>query len=297
MDVQFREAWLPGDLAPDPQITVWVPNPGQNFTVTTEILDLFPALSVIATPSTGRNHIDEAACSRKGVTVFSLQDDRATLDSITASAEFTFLLLLNALRRLDFAVGEVTEDRWRSREDMLRGRELAGMQVGIVGLGRNGGRMARYCQAFEAAVAYYDPYVSKDDLPRWPLERIFSESQAVVVCCALTTETTDMIGIDLLKTMRQGAVLVNTSRGELIVESELAEVLAERADLRVGLDVIQGEVTNTHGASPLLGYHRSGQIVVTPHIAGATVDSQSKAALGSLNALAGFLAGAPARVD
>jgi phosphoglycerate dehydrogenase-like enzyme len=288
MPMEFREVWMPDALVPDPGLVAWVPNPGQNFTVSDETLALFPALRVIATPSTGRNHIDEAACARRGVAVFSLQDDRPILDSITASAEFTFLLLLNALRRLDFSVGEVTEGRWRAREDMLRGYELAEKHVGIVGFGRNGRRMARFCTAFDATVAYYDPYVSSEEALTKPLERIFSESDAVVLCCALTPETTGMVDRSLLSLLKHRAALVNTSRGEVIQERDLVDLLAERSDVRVALDVLAGEVTNTHHESPLLAYHRSGQIVITPHIAGATFESQNKAATGSLAALCRF---------
>ena len=288
MPVKFHEVWLPDGLEADSAITVWVPNPGQNFTIEEDVLTLFPSLKVIATPSTGRNHINEIACKESGVAVYSLQDDQPTLDSITASAEFTFLLLLNALRRLDFAAEEVTSARWRSREGMLRGNELAGKRVGLVGLGRNGGSMARYCQAFNASVAYYDPYVTSNALPAWPLEAIFRESDAVVICCALTPETTDMVGFELLSKLKERAVLVNTSRGEVIVEADLAQLLHQRPDVRAGIDVLRGEVTDTHHQSPLLEFHRRGQIVVTPHIAGVTIESQSKAALGALNAVHAF---------
>jgi D-3-phosphoglycerate dehydrogenase len=288
-DVVFQEVWLPDDLPSTTGIQVWVPNPGQHFTVDEAMLNRFPSLTVIATPSTGRNHIDEPACRERRVAVLSLHDDPLTLDSIAASSEFTFLLLLNALRRIDVAVGEVTSGRWRSREDILRGTELSGLQVGLVGLGRNGGRMARYCQAFDATVAYHDPFVRREDLPRWPLEQIFSDSDAVVVCCTLTSETRGMIGRRHLSTMRQNAVFVNTSRGEIVLEDDLARVIDERPDLRIAVDVIVGEVTNTHVESPLVRLHRDGKMVVTPHIAGATVESQSKAAIGVLNALRAHL--------
>ncbi len=290
MDVEFGEIWLPEELEKRPDITVWVPNPGQNFTVDDAILDRLPALKVISTPSTGRNHINELVCRERGIEVFSLQDDRPTLDSIAASSEWTFLLLMNALRRLDFAVNEVTEGRWRTREDMLRGTELSGLQVGIVGFGRNGSRMARYCAAFDATCATYDPYVDAPSVPSWPLDRIFADSDAVVVCCTLSPETHGMIGTDLLRSMKRNAVFVNTSRGEVVVEQELADIVRERPDLRVAVDVIVGEVTNTHDESPLLPLHREGKMVVSPHIAGATVESQSKAAIGALNALKRFFA-------
>ena len=288
MDTVFTEAWQAETLTAIQDVTAWVPNPGQHFVIDEQVLGLFPALRVIATPSTGQNHIDVEACRRKGIAVFSLLDEREALDSITASAEFTLLLLLNSLRRLDLAVVEVSEERWRSREGLLRGRELAGLQIGLVGYGRNGRRVARACRALDANVAYRDPYVSADDAEAWPLERIFSESDAVVICCSLTPETTGMVDAQLLRRLKPGASLINTSRGEIVVEEDLADLLHERPDLRVATDVLQGEVTNTHHESPLLPFHRSGRFVVTPHIAGATVESQTKAALAALSLLRRF---------
>ena len=125
MDTVFTEAWQAETLTAIQDVTAWVPNPGQHFVIDEQVLGLFPALRVIATPSTGQNHIDVEACRRKGIAVFSLLDEREALDSITASAEFTLLLLLNSLRRLALAVVEVSEARWRRRACSVRGRVLA----------------------------------------------------------------------------------------------------------------------------------------------------------------------------
>ena len=89
-------------------------------------LELFPNIELIVNPSTGKNHINENDCKNKNVKVLGLLDIRPILESITASSEFTFLLILNALRRLDFAVNEVSNNRWRDNEDLLRGYELNG---------------------------------------------------------------------------------------------------------------------------------------------------------------------------
>ncbi len=281
----FREIWKRDDLVYDEEVVVWVMNPGQNFVIDASILDFYPNLKILSTPSTGSNHINRLDCEQRNIEVYCLLDDREILNSISASAEFTFLLLLNSMRRLDFSLPEVSERRWRAREDEMRGFELSGKKVGIIGLGRIGSRMARYCHAFDASVAYYDPYVHNPDIPNWPLEDIFSKSDAVCTCCSLTEETTGMINYDLLKRLKSGASYVNTSRGEVVNEADLARVLSERPDIKVGLDVLAGEVTNTHHDSPLLEFHRKGQIVITPHIAGATIESQSKAAIGALRLL------------
>src|SRR5689334_2337080 len=95
LDTRFLVAWHPDDLDEKHEELAWVPNPGQHFVIDDAMLDRFPRLRVVATPSTGTNHLDADACARRGIRVFSLLDDRNALERITASAEFTFLLLLN----------------------------------------------------------------------------------------------------------------------------------------------------------------------------------------------------------
>jgi D-3-phosphoglycerate dehydrogenase / 2-oxoglutarate reductase len=281
----FREIWARADATPDPGLTAWVLNPGQRFVVDADVLDRYPALRVLVTPSTGSNHVDVRACQRRGVPLLSLLDDREGLEAIAASAEFTFLLLLNTLRRLDVAAREVSARRWRHREDMLRGHELSGKLVGLIGLGRIGRRLARYCAAFDARVAFHDPHVHDPTLPARPLEALFDECDVVCVCCALTPDTHGLITERLLARLRPGACLINTSRGEIVDEKALLTVLAARPDIRVGLDVLPGEVADTHLASPLLAWHDAGRIVVTPHISGATLESQTRAARIALGLL------------
>lgn len=290
MPTVFREIWTREEVECDEEITIWVVNPGQSFVIDESILSLLPSLRLLVTPSTGLNHIGANVCGDRGVAVLSLLDDRAGLETISASAEFSFLLLLNTLRRIDHGIAEVSAGRWRQREDHLRGRELSGKKVGLVGFGRIGRRLRRYCMAFEAEVAYYDPYVDAPQAKRVAdLEELFSCSDVVCVCCALNAETTGLITGSLLLRLRHGACFVNTSRGEVIRQDELLHVLAQRDDLRVGLDVLAGETAAEHLGGRLLDLHREGRIVITPHIAGATVESQAKAARIALGLVQRYL--------
>ena len=154
MPTLFREIWDKNELFDGEQISAWVVNPGQRFVVGVDVLSSFSNLDVVVTPSTGINHIDLKECKKNGIAVFGLLDNRKCLDTITASAEFSFLLLLNTLRRVDVAAKEVTEGRWRHREDLLRGNELTGKKVGIVGFGRIGKKLARYCEAFDGHISF-----------------------------------------------------------------------------------------------------------------------------------------------
>jgi len=285
MTTEFREIWNQDELISDSEVTAWVVNPGQSFIISTTILDRFPNLEVLCSPSTGINHIDVKACEKRGIKNYSLLDDRKGLETISASAEFTFLLLLNTLRRLDNAFIETKEGRWRDHEDSLRGNELYGKKVGLIGLGRIGRRMASFCEAFSADVTYYDPYVKHPSLDSISLEQLFTVNDILCICCSLTPETSGMITAQLLNTLKPRAVLINTSRGEIINENDLSIIAYDRPDLRIALDVLTGEVTGTQLDSPLLALHKEGRIHVTPHIAGATIESQEKAARIALGLL------------
>lgn len=249
---------LSGDVE---KFNVWVCNPKANRMIDYEVLRFFTHLEILATPSTGLNHIDLDACKKRGVKVISLLDDRTGLNNISASAEFTFKLLLDALR-------------------IPPARELTGKQVGLVGYGRIGKRMEDYCESFGARVIQYDPAIPKG-YGASSLKKIFEWGDAVIVCCTYDKSTHHMITADLLRSMKHGAALVNTSRGEVIDEFALAMVMEERPDLRVAVDVLEGETTGTQNPQRLI----SRGAIVTPHIAGETFDSRTKAARIILNLL------------
>ena len=225
--------------------------------------------SAIATPSTGTDHIDLEFFRFQDIPVYSLLDDREALREIHASSEFTFVAILMGLRRIDRVIGSL--DR---REP---GHELYNQSVGVVGRGRNGGNILRWCRAFGAATAYHDPY---EDKPiegwgsSWPLENIFRLSDVVVLTCTYNSETYHMIDRPLLESMKEGAVLVNTSRGGVINEPDLIDVLRVRPDITAVLDVLEGEIEGKAKESPLWFMKN---VIVTPHIAGHTVESIAKA--------------------
>jgi len=216
-----------------------------------------------ATPSTGTDHVDAGFFERSGVEVYSLTDDREALTEIRASSEFTFMAILMGLRRVDRLIGST--DR---REP---GHELYEKQVGIIGLGRIGKNIASWCRAFGASYSYHDPYVMNWGVT---LPHLFSSSDIVCITCSLTDETTHMIDRRLLESMKENAVLVNTSRGAVINEADLIDVMRLRPDLTAVLDVLEGELDGRAHESPL---YFMKNVIVTPHVAGHTVESIAKA--------------------
>ena len=124
------------------------------FRVDHELLAAGTRLRVVATATTGLDHVDLAEASARGVEVISLRGEREFLDGIHATAEHTWALLLALLRRVPWAMASVVDGHWE--RDEFRGRELFGKRLGIVGLGRVGRQVAQFGRVFGMSVAAYD---------------------------------------------------------------------------------------------------------------------------------------------
>jgi D-3-phosphoglycerate dehydrogenase len=230
-----------------------------------------PKLELVVTASTGTNHIDMDVCAANGIDVLSLLDDRKGLEEIRASSEFTFFLILAGLRRLNRLVYNITAGQDHVNLHALRGHELYNKRVGIIGIGRIGRNIFRWCKAFGADVKWiYDPAYTKGVT----LEQVFEDSDIVVLSCALNESSIDMIRGSHVRLLKTGGVLVNTSRGEVIAEKELVEVLRVRPDITLAADVLSGETKGWHKNSPLL---KLPNCIITPHVAGLTEESNEKA--------------------
>lgn len=253
---KMAQAWK-ADLFNMHLITTVVCSPADRTHYSAKWLDNRPALRILATASTGTNHIDLEACAARGIKVLSLLDDRAGLNTISASAEWTFKLILEGLR-------------------LKRPyHELQGRTVGLVGFGRIGEKVREYLIPFDYETAYiHDPHRRLGGFIDTALGQLFLKCNVIVICCALTDETRGMITYDLLRRLPPDAVLVNTARGEIVNEADLCRFMAARPDVRVCLDVVAGEVDGTANPERL----RQLGAYVTDHIAGETYESRTKAA-------------------
>lgn len=246
------------------------------FQIDRQIIDVGQRLQAIVTPTTGLDHIDVAYAQSRGIAVLSLKGETEFLRSVPASAEHTWALLLALVRRVPAAYQSVLRGEWNREE--YRGHDLAGLRLGILGVGRIGEKIARYGQAFDMCVSGYDPY--RVD---WPdgVERmttamdLLSQADVLSIHVPLNEETEHLIGAPELALLPQGSYLVNTARGEIVDETALIAAL-ESGHLRgAALDVIWGEREPARRqASPLLAYAREhSNLLITPHIGGATWES------------------------
>jgi phosphoglycerate dehydrogenase-like enzyme/CMP-N-acetylneuraminic acid synthetase len=266
------------DLITDAEVLICQPCP--EYRIDENILRNASKLKVVASTSTGTNHIDKEYCKEHNIEVVCLRysDD---VKSIVASSEFTFGLVLAVTRQIPQSFGSAKSGRWREDEDAFRGIELRGKTIGIIGYGRIGSNNARYARAFGMNVVAYDPYVVINDPDIRQVDhpqKVLCQSDVVMICVHLDETTIGMVDNDWFNAMKSGVYFINTSRGEVIDESALLKNLKSGKITAAGLDVISDEFTSDKNTHPIIEYARNhSNLIVTPHIAGLTYDSERKA--------------------
>ncbi len=244
---------------------------------------------LIQQPSTGYDHIDVAACARRGIPVANI----GGANSISV-AEHTIMLALMLLKRAVYAHQKLVGGLWTQGELMNTIGEIYGKTWGILGMGRIGREVAARALAFGAKVVYYD-VVRKEEAEKMgveyrPFNRLLAESDVLSVHVPLTEKTRGMIGERELRMMRPNAVLINVSRGEIVDEEALARAVREGWIAGAAVDVFSVEPPPPD--HPLLQAAREGfNVIVTPHIAGATNEARMRIINASLENVLRALAG------
>jgi phosphoglycerate dehydrogenase-like enzyme len=219
-------------------------------------------LKLVQLMSAGYEHVDLNLAARHGVPVAHFGDAMASV-----VAEHTLLLILAALRRLLQLDAAVRSGAWRTGEPVLH--ELRGSRVGLIGLGYIGREVALRLRAFQAEVAYFargrlsTPDEQRLGVGYLPLDELLAWSDIVSLHVPLAPSTRGLIGAHALGLMKSGAVLINTSRGPVVDQSELLAALQSGRLAGAGLDVLDPEPPAA--ANPLL---EMPNVVFTPHTAG-----------------------------
>jgi phosphoglycerate dehydrogenase-like enzyme len=230
------------------------------------------SLRIISTATTGSDHIDIDFAESRGILVRTLREDRELLQELTPAAELSWALVLTLARRVTEAVEHVRSREW-NREN-FPGVMLNKKTLGVVGCGRIGSWVARYGVAFGMRVVGYDPKVEKwpDHIEPVSLERLMSEADVISVHVHLTRETDGMIDRSLLESVKSGAIIINTSRANIVDELALLDGLKCGRIGGVGLDVLSGEPDiQDH---PLVEYSRANSnLIITPHCGGYSPDA------------------------
>ncbi|MBF0628505.1 MAG: cytidylyltransferase [Magnetococcales bacterium] len=272
-----------------PEVDGWICSPCPTYTIDAALLACAQGrLRILATPSTGANHIDLAWCAQHDVAISRLKDSDF-VHTIFASSEFTWALIMATVRKLPLAVERVKQGYWRDVEDELRAVEFQGRTLGIIGFGRIGGNVARYAQPFGMRVVAHDPFktiTAPGVTQRATHSEVLAVADIVLIAVHLDASTAGMVDASWFAAMKPGAVFINVSRGEIIDESALLAHLESGHLAAAGLDVITDEFLSDKRRHPLIRYAAAhDHLVITPHIAGLTRDSELKAARYALAAV------------
>ena len=239
--------------------------------ITAEHMAALPQLKYIGVLATGYNVVDIDEARNRGIVVTNIP-----AYSTASVAQMVFAHVLNITQRVGYYATENTKGRWTNSIDFCYWDtdlvELDGKKMGIVGLGNIGRATARIAQAFGMEVLVFtskEQSALPEGMKKVTLDELFAQSDVVSLHCPLTPETKEMVNAARLKTMKPSAILINTGRGPLVNEQDLADALNEGRIAAAGLDVLSVEPS-------VLGnsLFSARNCFITPHIAWATKEAR-----------------------
>ncbi len=261
--------------------------------MTEEVMQQLPRLKYIGVLATGYNVVDIEAASRHGIVVTNIP--AYSTDSV---AQTTFALLLAITNRVEHYAEENRNGRWSSNPDFCYWDtplvELAGKTIGIVGLGNIGMRVATIAKDFGMDVFALTSKNSTDLPPgiqKTTLEGLLAVSDVLSLHCPLTEQTNRLINHNTIAKMKHGAILINTGRGQLVDETDVAEALANGKLAAYGADVMSCEPPQAN--NPLFAQPNA---FLTPHIAWATREARQRLMEIAVNNVKAFINGTPQNV-
>ena len=290
--IHFPNPFSFDELPKDESVVAIFTNPNKsNIFLDKDILNIYPNLKVITTASTGTVHINQENFHKLKIPIISITNERKVISKISSTAEHAFCLSLAAIRNAFPAFQSTLKGEW-DYEPYI-GRQFRNLTIGVIGYGRLGTFFSNYCDAFGAKVFVYDPY--KDVLhPRIEqvdsLEELAKKSDLLSLHVHVNDETKKMISKSFLKKCKKDIKIINTSRGEIVCEESIINFLKNHKNACYATDVISNEQISKN-KSPIIEAAKilKNQILITPHLAGMTVEAQSAAFTHAARLLKNFL--------
>ncbi len=248
--------------------------------IDSDLLKHAKKLKVIVSATTGLNHIDVEEANARGIKILSLKGEDEFLETVTATAEHTMGLMLSLIRHIPQAHNSVMNGTWD--RNLFKGHDLFEKTLGIVGYGRLGKIVAKYATAFGMNVMAYDTKSISTDEPVEiaALDHVLSQSDIITLHASYSPENEGSFDKSCFDKMKNGAIFINTARGEIVNETALLEALKTKHLSGAALDVIANEqdlLMSPINDNPIYKYAGEyDNLILTPHIGGATYDSMYK---------------------
>lgn len=240
-----------------------------------ELLKDAPNVKMLAITATGFDNIDLEYCKSRGIAAANVK-----AYSTPAVAQHTFAMALFVLEKISYYDEYVKSGRYSSQSGFCnfdeKYNELSGKTWGIIGMGNIGRSVARIAEAFGCKVIFYSVSGNSTctDYERVELETLLKESDVLSIHCPLSDRTRNLINRDTLKLMKRNAILINVARGPVVNDADLAEALNNGTIAGAGLDVLGVEPMEKD--NPLGLIKDSRKLLITPHMAWASVESRQR---------------------
>lgn len=258
-----------------------------------EHMDALPNLKYIGVLATGYNVVDIAAAQQRGIIVTNIP-----AYSTASVAQMVFAHILNITTQVQHHSEEVHKGRWSNNADFCFWdtplTELRDKKIGLIGLGHTGYTTARIAIGFGMkvyAVTSKSHFQLPPEIKKMEIDELFSECDVVSLHCPLTPDTFELVNERRLSMMKPTAILINTGRGALINEQDLANALNSGKLYAAGIDVLSSEPP--HADNPLLS---AKNCYITPHIAWATYESRERLMNIAISNLQAYISGNPENV-
>jgi len=251
--------------------------------VTRKVIEAAPNLRVVGRAGVGVDNVDVDAATQRGVVVMNTPGGNTI-----STAELTFTMILSLARKVPQAYASMAAGKWDRKQ--FQGTELAGKTLGVLGLGRIGGEVAKRALAFGMKVVAYDPFLTESRARALGIElaadldRVYRDADFITVHMPVTDQTKGMLNAAAFAKMKPKVCIVNCARGEILVENDLLAALDSGKVAAAALDVFSAE--------PLPAEHpfrKHPAIVLTPHLGASTHEAQEKCGIEVAEVIAGYL--------
>ena len=254
----------------------------QNFKLNKE--NLFgSSIKAIFTASTGTNHIDTEFCKKNQIKVVSYKKDKKIIKKLPSTSELAVGLMISLVRNIPRSFDSVKKLNWDYFPFI--GRELASMSVGIIGFGRLGKFMANYCKSFGMKVLIHDPYFKSKKFENVSLSQLIRKSDVISVHVHLNDNTYNLLNNYTLSKSKKKPYIINTSRGEIVNEKPIYNLLKAKKISGYACDVLKDEFSKINKSFIIKGIKEKLNIIVTPHIGGMTYEGSRRAWISSMKKL------------
>lgn len=250
--------------------------------VTADVVNAATKLKVVGRAGAGLDNIDVPAATKKGIVVMNTPGGNTV-----TTAEHAIAMLLSLVRLIPQATASIKNGKWEKNK--FTGQEFYNKTLGIVGMGRVGGHVAKLGQGLLMNVLAFDPYLSQENAQKMgvelvSLDEVYRRSDFITIHTPLTPETRNLIGADAISKMKEGVLIVNCARGGIVDETALYEGLKSNKIGGAAFDVFVQEPVDAQ--NPLLSLEN---FVCTPHLGASTTEAQENVALAIAEQMVDYL--------